>query len=86
MREGAFNLGGEASGHIILSDFSTTGDGLIAAPAGAGRAGALRQADERPGPPVQPAPQKLENVRFAGGKPLEAETVKQAIARGGSRG
>src|SRR5205807_1802984 len=30
MREGAFNLGGEASGHIILSDFSTTGDGLIA--------------------------------------------------------
>jgi phosphoglucosamine mutase len=80
MREGGFNLGGEQSGHIILSDFSTTGDGLIAA---------LQVLAElvRTGKPMsalarqfQPVPQKLENVRFAGGKPLEHAAVKSAIA------
>ena len=80
MREGGFNLGGEQSGHIILSDFSTTGDGLIAA---------LQVLAElvRTGQPMsalarqfQPVPQKLENVRFAGGKPLENAAVKSAIA------
>jgi phosphoglucosamine mutase len=80
MREGGFNLGGEASGHIILSDYSTTGDGLIAA---------LQVMVElvRSGKPMSslarqftPAPQKLENVRFAKGKPLENAEVKAAIA------
>jgi phosphoglucosamine mutase len=80
MREGKFNLGGEQSGHIILSDFSTTGDGLIAA---------LQVLAElvRSGKPMsalarqfEPVPQKLENVRFAGGKPLENAQVKSAIA------
>ncbi len=80
MREGAFNLGGEPSGHIILSDYSTTGDGLIAA---------LQVLAElvRSGKPMsalarqfEPAPQKLENVRFAGGKPLEDPAVKAVIA------
>ena len=80
MREGGFNLGGEQSGHIILSDFSTTGDGLIAA---------LQVLAElvRTGQPMsalarqfEPVPQKLENVRFAGGKPLENAAVKSAIA------
>src|SRR5665213_1108316 len=80
MREGKFNLGGEASGHIILSDYSTTGDGLIAA---------LQVLAEmvRSGKPMsalgrqfEPAPQKLENVRFAHGKPLENASVKAAIA------
>jgi phosphoglucosamine mutase len=80
MREGGFNLGGEQSGHIILSDFSTTGDGLIAA---------LQVLAElvRSGKPMsalarqfQPVPQKLENVRFAGGRPLENAGVKSAIA------
>jgi len=80
MREGKFNLGGEASGHIILSDYSTTGDGLIAA---------LQVLAEmvRSGKPMsalgrqfEPAPQKLENVRFAHGKPLENASVKTAIA------
>ena len=82
MREGGFNLGGEQSGHIILSDFSTTGDGLIAA---------LQVLAElvRSGKPMsalarqfEPVPQKLENVRFAGGKPLENAAVKAAIADG----
>ncbi|MGH6972904.1 MAG: phosphoglucosamine mutase [Caulobacteraceae bacterium] len=85
MREGGFNLGGEQSGHIILSDYSTTGDGLIAA---------LQVLAElvRSGKPMsalarqfQPAPQKSENVRIAGGKPLEHKRVKSAIAEAEQR-
>jgi len=79
MRAGKFNLGGEQSGHIILSDHSTTGDGLIAGlqvmaelvRSGKPMSGLARQ--------FQPVPQMLENVRFAGGKPLEHEKVKSAI-------
>jgi len=80
MREGGFNLGGEQSGHLILSDFSTTGDGLIAAlqvlsllvTTGQPMSALARQ--------FEPAPQKLENVRFASGKPLESPAVQSAIA------
>ncbi|MDG2523239.1 phosphoglucosamine mutase [Caulobacter segnis] len=81
MREGGFNLGGEQSGHVILSDFSTTGDGLIAAlqvlavlvDSGEPMSKLARQ--------FEPVPQKLENVRFASGaKPLEHDKVKAAIA------
>src|ERR1700749_2849440 len=80
MREGGFNLGGEQSGHVILSDFSTTGDGMIAAlqvlavlvKSGKSMSNLARQFD--------PVPQKLENVRIAGGKPLENADVKKAIA------
>lgn len=82
MREGGYNLGGEASGHIILSDFSTTGDGLLAAL----QVLAVLKAGDRPMSALarqfEPAPQKLENVRFSSGKPLEAESVKAAIADG----
>jgi phosphoglucosamine mutase len=85
MREGGFNLGGEASGHIILSDYSTTGDGLIAGlqilselvRTGTRMSDLARQ--------FEPVPQKLENVRFAAGKPLESEAVKAAIAEGAAR-
>jgi phosphoglucosamine mutase len=85
MREGAYNLGGEASGHIILSDYSTTGDGLIAAlqvlaelvRSEKPMSGLARQ--------FEPAPQKMENVRFSGGKPLDSPTVKAAIAEGEAR-
>ena len=80
MREGGYNLGGESSGHIILSDFSTTGDGLLAAL----QVLAVLKAGDRPMSALarqfEPAPQKLENVRFTSGKPLEAEGVKSAIA------
>jgi len=81
MRGGGFNLGGEQSGHVILSDFSTTGDGLIAAlqvlavlvQSGKPMSALARQ--------FEPVPQRLENVRFAkGGKPLENDKVKAAIA------
>jgi len=85
MREGGFNLGGEQSGHIILSDYSTTGDGLISA---------LQVLAElvRSGKPMsalarqfEPVPQKLENVRFTAGKPLENAAVKSAIAEAEQR-
>jgi phosphoglucosamine mutase len=79
MREGGFNLGGEQSGHIILSDFSTTGDGLMAAL----QVLAVLKESDKPMSALarqfEPAPQKLENVRFASGKPLESDTVKAVI-------
>ena len=82
MREGGFNLGGEQSGHLILADFSTTGDGLIAAL----QVLAVLVESGKPmsalGRQFEPVPQLLENVRFAGGKPLEAKSVKEAIADG----
>ncbi|MCY1646169.1 phosphoglucosamine mutase [Caulobacter sp. SL161] len=82
MREGGFNVGGEQSGHLILSDFSTTGDGLIAAL----QVLAVMIETDKPmsalGRQFEPVPQLLENVRFAGGKPLEAAAVKEAIADG----
>ena len=82
MREGGFNLGGEQSGHLILSDFSTTGDGMIAAL----QVLAVMIETDLPMSALarqfEPVPQLLENVRFAGGKPLEASSVKQAIADG----
>jgi phosphoglucosamine mutase len=80
MRQADFNVGGEQSGHLILSDFSTTGDGLLAA---LQVLAVLKEAD-RPMSALarqfEPVPQKLENVRFTGGKPLENETVKQVVA------
>ncbi|WP_091737919.1 phosphoglucosamine mutase [Phenylobacterium immobile] len=82
MREGGFNVGGEQSGHVILSDFSTTGDGLIAAL----QVLAVLRETGRPMSELarqfEPVPQKLENVRFAAGKPLENAAVLSAIAMG----
>jgi phosphoglucosamine mutase len=81
MRQGGFNLGGEQSGHLILSDFSTTGDGMIAALqvlAVMVRTGKPMSALARQ---FEPVPQKLENVKFAkGGEPLKNEKVISAIA------
>lgn len=80
MQEGGFNLGGEQSGHILLPDYSTSGDGLIAA---LQALSALRRAG---GPASEvcrvftPLPQILENVRFAGGRPLEDDIVQSALA------
>jgi phosphoglucosamine mutase len=80
MRSHDFNVGGEQSGHIVLSDYGTTGDGLVAALQ-------ILSAVKRTGRTVselchrfEPVPQLLRNVRFSGGKPLEDATVKQAIA------
>ena len=85
MREGGYNMGGEQSGHIILSDYVTTGDGLIAAL----QALAVIVEAGRPvsevGRLFTPLPQILRNVRFTEGQPLDADAVKQAIATGEAR-
>ncbi|MEO9336425.1 phosphoglucosamine mutase [Mesorhizobium sp. SB112] len=79
MRAHGFNIGGEQSGHIVLSDFSTTGDGLVSALQ-------VLACIKRQNKPVseickkfEPVPQVLKNVRFNGGKPLESANVKAAI-------
>src|SRR5215469_8107747 len=80
MREGGFNLGGEQSGHVILRDYSTTGDGLLA---GLQVLAVLVQSDQPMSAlarQFEPVPQKLENVRIAGGEPLKSKTVQEAIA------
>jgi phosphoglucosamine mutase len=85
MREGGFNLGGEQSGHIILRDFATTGDGLLAA---LQVLAVLRDSDKPMSAlarQFEPVPQLLQNVRFASGKPLEAKEVREAIAEAESR-
>ena len=81
MREGASNLGGEQSGHIVLTDFATTGDALIAAL----QVLALLVDGDQPASKLltvfKPAPQILKNVRYASGaRPMEADGVKTAIA------
>jgi phosphoglucosamine mutase len=80
MRAGGMNIGGEQSGHVILSDFATTGDGLIAAL----QVLAVLVAAGEPASAVcnvfTPLPQRLENIRFQGPSPLSAPAVKKAIA------
>jgi phosphoglucosamine mutase len=86
MRAGASNVGGEQSGHIVLSDFATTGDALIAAL----QVLALLIESDQPASKLltvfKPAPQILKNVRYApGAAPLEAAAVKSAIAEAEAR-
>ena len=80
MRAMGCNVGGEQSGHIILTDHATTGDGLVA---GLQILAALVDG-KRPASELlsqfEPVPQLLRNVRFSGGAPLEAASVKQCIA------
>jgi phosphoglucosamine mutase len=80
MREKGCNLGGEQSGHLILTDYSTTGDGLVAAlQVLAGLVDGGKPASEILNQ-FEPVPQLLKNVRFAGGAPLENDGVKSRIA------
>ena len=80
MRSGGFNIGGEQSGHMILLDHATTGDGTVAAL----RVLAALVRSNRPASEelrmFEPVPQLLKNVRYEGASPLDAATVKQAIA------
>jgi phosphoglucosamine mutase len=85
MREHGYNVGGEQSGHIILSDYTTTGDGFIAAL----QILAVVKKNDRPVSQVchrfEPLPQVLKNVRYRNGKPLEHADVRSAIADGEER-
>ncbi|BBB12060.1 phosphoglucosamine mutase [Sphingopyxis sp. FD7] len=82
MKEGGFNVGGEQSGHMILSDHATTGDGTLAAL----QLLAELVVAQRPASELlhqfDAVPQLLKNVRFAGGKPLDDKSVIAAIADG----
>ena len=80
MKEGGFNVGGEQSGHMIMLDHATTGDGTVAA---LQVLAALVQSGKRASELLHlfdPVPQLLKNVRFAGGKPLDDAKVKAVIA------
>ena len=81
MRAGGFNLGGEQSGHIVMTDYATTGDGLLAGlqflaamiETGQKASGLTRS--------FETVPQMLKNVRYGAGQtPLEADNVKAVIA------
>lgn len=80
MRADGYNIGGEQSGHIILSDYTTTGDGLVAAL----QVLAVVKHHNKPVSEIchrfEPLPQILKNIRFKAGKPLENAGVKSAIA------
>jgi phosphoglucosamine mutase len=80
MRDAGCNLGGEQSGHVIMADFATTGDGLIAAL----QVLSVLVQEERPASEVcrrfTPLPQRLVNVRFAGASPLKDAGVQREIA------
>jgi phosphoglucosamine mutase len=80
MRAGGYNVGGEPSGHIILSDYNTTGDGFVAAL----QLLAVIRNQDKPVSQVchrfEPLPQVLKNVRYKNGKPLENAGVKSAIS------
>jgi phosphoglucosamine mutase len=85
MREHGFNIGGEQSGHIIMSDFTTTGDGFVAALQ-------VLAVVQKQGQPVSkvchrfdPLPQVLKNVRYKSGKPLENAKVRTAIKQAQAR-
>jgi phosphoglucosamine mutase len=85
MRQHGYNVGGEQSGHIVLSDFSTTGDGLVTALQ-------ILAVVAQSGKPVsevcnrfEPLPQILENVRYNNGQPLDNLGVQRAINDGKSK-
>ncbi len=85
MRRGGYNVGGEQSGHVVLSDFTTTGDGLVTALQ-------VLSVVVQSGKPVsevcrrfEPVPQILKSIRYKGVSPLEHEIVKAAIEAGRAR-
>ena len=85
MREHGYNVGGEQSGHIVLSDYATTGDGLVSALQVLACVQRLNKPVSEACKNFEPVPQCLKNVRFKGGKPLEDSGVKSAIEEGESR-
>jgi len=85
MRKSGINLGGEQSGHIILNDFTTTGDGLIAALQVLAVIVQSGRAASEVGRMFTPLPQLLKNVRFKGRPPLDLPEVVAAVRAGEKR-
>ena len=85
MRAHGYNVGGEQSGHIVLSDFGTTGDGLVSAlqvlAVVKQKGGTVSEVCRR----FDPVPQILKNVRFGGGTPLEKDSVQAVIENAQAR-
>jgi phosphoglucosamine mutase len=85
MREHGYNVGGEQSGHIIMTDYTTTGDGFVAA---LQVLAVVKKLDRRVSEVCHrfdPLPQILKNVRYKSGKPLENAKVRTAIKDGERR-
>jgi phosphoglucosamine mutase len=82
MRRHGYNLGGEQSGHVVLSDYTTTGDGLVTAL----QVLSVVVQSQKPVSEVcrcfEPVPQLLKSIRYKGGNPLENEVVKAAVETG----
>ncbi len=87
MREGGFNLGGEQSGHIVMTDYATTGDGTLAGLQFLAAMVSTGQPASRLARVFEPVPQQLRNVLYDKGAadPLAAASVREAIAEGEAR-
>ena len=85
MVEKGYNVGGEQSGHMILTDYTTTGDGLVAAMQVLAMVKKLGKPASEVCHRFEPLPQVLRNVRFSGGRPLENAAVRAAIAAATAR-
>lgn len=85
MRHGDYNVGGEQSGHVVLSDFTTTGDGLVTAlqvlSVVIQKGKSVSEVCRR----FEPVPQLLKSVRFQGANPLDDDAVKAAVETAKSR-
>ena len=79
MRRHGYNVGGEQSGHIVLSDFTTTGDGLVSSLQVLACAVATGKPVSEVCARFTPLPQVLKNVRYANGQPLDDSRVRRAI-------
>ncbi len=85
MRAGGYNLGGEQSGHMVMSDFTTTGDGLVAALQVMAAVQSLNRPISEVCRKFEAVPQILKNVRYENGAPLDDAAVKAAIANAETR-
>ena len=85
MRKHGYNVGGEQSGHMVLSDFTTTGDGLVTALQVLATVVSTAKPVSEVCKRFDPLPQILQNVRYSDGKPLEDTRVREAIEGGKAR-
>jgi len=82
MRKHGYNVGGEQSGHIVLSDYATTGDGLVSALQVMSVVVKSGQTVSQVCNKFEPVPQLLKNVRYQSGRPLQKKQVRDAISAG----